>query len=314
MKSNVVGVIIVTFNRLEQLKIALQAYEEQTCKPKYLVVVNNYSTDGTLQYLNEWKARPSEYSKYVVNLDTNIGGSGGFYEGLKKSLELDADWIWVADDDAYPDLSAVEIADSMIQDKTIVTDQVTAICGSVINNGNIDLVHRKKVFSHSLQIREVPVTKDKYIKQYFEIDLFSYVGAIINKNVLKQVGLPKKDYFIFYDDTEHSMRFRKMGKILCFPLIKVIHNSTEGSNNDWKRYYFYRNKFDFYKTHFPRNAYLYIHFSEVWKDCWHILIGRKAEFYKIRLEAINDAYNGKLGLHKIYKPGWKFDRNNHRSL
>ncbi len=308
MKSNTVGVVVVTFNRLNLLKRALQAYEEQTCKPKYVVVVNNYCTDGTLEYLNEWKEKACEYSKYIVNLDVNIGSSGGFYEGLKKSLELDADWIWVADDDAYPDLSALKIVDSMIQDKAIVTDQVTAFCGSVINNDNIDIVHRKRISCNGLKIRQIPVPIDEYEKKYFEMDLFSYVGVIINKNALKQVGLPKKDYYILYDDTEHSMRLKKKGKILCFPSIKIIHNTIE-SNNDYRRYYFYRNRFDFYKTHFPRKAFLYMYFSALWKAHCHILIGKKVGFYKLKLEAIKDAYNGKLGSHKIYKSGWQLDRN-----
>ncbi len=307
MKSNTVGVVVVTFNRLNLLKRALQAYEEQTCKPKYVVVVNNYCTDGTLEYLNEWKEKASEYSKYIVNLDVNIGSSGGFYEGLKKSLELDADWIWVADDDAYPDLSALEITDSMLQDKTVVTNQVTSICGAVINNGIIDIVHRKRTSCNGLKIRLIPVPVAEYEKKYFDMDLFSYVGVIINKNALKQVGLPKKDYYILYDDTEHSMRLKKKGKILCFPSIKIIHNTTV-SNNDYRRYYFYRNRFDFYKTHFSRKAFLYMFFAEVCKARCHILIGRKIEFYKLKLEAIKDAYNGKLGFHKIYRPGWHLNR------
>lgn len=237
MKSNTVGVVVVTFNRLNQLKIALKAYDAQSCKPKYIVIVNNNSTDGTTEYLSEWHLVPSEYDKYIINLEVNTGGSGGFYEGLKKSLDLDADWIWVADDDAYPDLSAIEIADKMIADKTIVDKNVSAICGAVINNGNIDYIHRRKVFVNNLQIKEVNISVDEYQKKYFELQLFSYVGAIINKNILKQIGLPKKDYFILYDDTEHSMRLSKKGKILCFPDIKVTHDiNGESQKNliDWK--------------------------------------------------------------------------------
>ena len=40
--------VIVTFNRLEK---ALKKYEEQTKRPKYLLVVNNNSSDGTMEYL-----------------------------------------------------------------------------------------------------------------------------------------------------------------------------------------------------------------------------------------------------------------------
>ena len=42
-----IGVVLVTYNRLEKLKIALKSYEEQTVLPKYILVVNNNSNDGT---------------------------------------------------------------------------------------------------------------------------------------------------------------------------------------------------------------------------------------------------------------------------
>jgi GT2 family glycosyltransferase len=41
-----IGVVLVTFNRLEKLKIALGSYDKQTVKPKYILVVDNKSTDG----------------------------------------------------------------------------------------------------------------------------------------------------------------------------------------------------------------------------------------------------------------------------
>ena len=42
-----VGVVIVTFNRLEKLKLALESFKSQTYLPSYVLVVNNASTDGT---------------------------------------------------------------------------------------------------------------------------------------------------------------------------------------------------------------------------------------------------------------------------
>jgi len=306
MKSNNIGVVIVTFNRLKQLKIALSAYDKQSCRPKYVVVVNNNSDDGTLEYLlNEWSLDVKEYSKYVINLKVNTGGSGGFYEGLKKSLELDADWIWVADDDAYPDISAIETADACINDKSIVNNQISAICGMVIKNDNIDCMHRRRIFTNKLKICEVPVPIEEYNNKLFELDLFSYVGTIVNKSVLRQVGLPKKGYFIFYDDIEHSMRFAQKGKIFCFPAIKIIHDAQESKEQiTWKQFYLWRNQFDFYKTHFL-GRYLWIYFSQKIRAQFHILCNKDALKYKIKLEALNDSCRGKLGMHEVYKPGWK---------
>lgn len=311
MQSNTIGVVLVTFNRLKQLKMALASYEAQSCIPKYIVIVNNNSTDGTNEYLDKWRLTSSEYEKYIINLEVNTGGSGGFYAGLKKSLDLDANWIWVADDDAYPDLSAIEIADKMIKEKTIINDQVSAICGTVINNSVIDVLHRRRIFTKKMRIYEEPVPVEEYKNQFFELNLFSYVGAIINKNALKESGLPKKDYFIYYDDIEHSMRLQNNRKNLCFPAIKIVHDSVEGNQEhfiDWKYYYVYRNRLDFYKTHFSRKIYLLCYLREVYKCYSHIFTKRNALEYKIRLEAAKDAHEGKLGVHEIYKPGWKFKK------
>ena len=110
-----IGVVLVTYNRLEKLKIAIKSYENQIVRPEYIMIVNNCSTDGTEQFLEEWQNEKTEIEKIVINLDKNTGGSGGFNEGLTNCLALDADWVWVADDDAYPKENAFAIAQNYIQ-------------------------------------------------------------------------------------------------------------------------------------------------------------------------------------------------------
>lgn len=109
--------------------------------PDYVVVVNNASTDNTLNYLNEWENKKSTYSKYVITTKKNLGGSGGFYTGLKFAQNLKSKWIWVSDDDAFPEKNALEIAQKYLDEK-----KVSAVCGSVINNGRFDIVHRRNYF------------------------------------------------------------------------------------------------------------------------------------------------------------------------
>lgn len=309
MKTASIGIIVVTYNRLQDLKIALKSYDEQSCRPSYIIVVNNNSTDGTAGYLQEWQSMHGDYDKHVITLPTNTGGSGGFYEGLKKALQLEADWIWVADDDAFPDASAIEVADTMIRDKNVVGEDVTAICGAVLFNGKVDLMHRRRFSVRNLRLREVPVPLDEYEKDWFELQLFSYVGTMLRKDVLQQVGLPKKEYFIYYDDSEHAMRFHKRGRILCFPAIKIVHkisSENQTTSIDWRYYYAKRNKWDFLKTHFSSAVYLSNYFLEILKARWHLMLKRKTVRYTIRLEAAQDAHNGRLGLHETYKPGWSW--------
>ena len=102
MQANI-GVVIVTFNRLEKLKKTLTCFKEQDLSPKYVLVVNNNSSDGTKEFLETWKKDDNcQFKKMVIHEKENLGGSGGFHVGLEKAKEMDAEWIWVSDDDAYP--------------------------------------------------------------------------------------------------------------------------------------------------------------------------------------------------------------------
>ena len=68
LKNNKIGCVVVTFNRLEKLKKALAAYEKQEMQPVYLIVVDNASTDGTDEFLRQWKMEDSKVKRYVLSL------------------------------------------------------------------------------------------------------------------------------------------------------------------------------------------------------------------------------------------------------
>ena len=190
-----IGVVIVTYNRLEKLKIALKSYEKQSIKPQYILVVNNNSTDGTIEYLREWKNESNGIEKIILNLDKNTGGSGGFYEGLKASLDLDAGWRWVADDDAYPKENAFEIAKKYIEKYPDSENKISAISGTVLKSDGklIDCSHRRRIYTTLFNRIAQPYSKiSDYEKEEFEINGFSYVGTMINKSKLKQTELTKK--------------------------------------------------------------------------------------------------------------------------
>ena len=85
-----IGCIIVTFNRIEKLKKTLDSYAKQNLLPKYILVVNNASTDGTAMFLKQWEKKDEGFEKIVLNSATNVGGSGGYYLGEKEAIRLNA--------------------------------------------------------------------------------------------------------------------------------------------------------------------------------------------------------------------------------
>lgn len=302
--------VVVTYNRLEKLKKALMSYDTQTQQFSYLVVVNNCSTDGTEDYLKEWEQIPAKYEKHVFKTESNIGGAGGFYTGMAYAMKLAPDWVWLADDDAYPENDSFEKFYGFIAVHKNI-ENVSAICASVIKpDGNIDIEHRGYI-SHGLYWRRRDSNANDYLVDYFKIDLLSYVGVAINVKALFKVGLTKKDFFIHFDDSEHSLRLRKVGDILCVPSIHVIHdayNSTssdKGRNYNWKTYYGIRNIiYSFLRHHIP-TAIIWTVRIVLWQN-FLFLTGRiNKKSIKLMMTAVWDGWKGNLGIHDLYKPGFK---------
>jgi hypothetical protein len=102
----------------------------------------------------------------------------------------------VSDDDAFPENNALQIAEQYLEKYKAYSKNISAICGTVINKGEIDLAHRKNMISKGFNVIEQFIPKEKYQKESFELNCFSYVGTVINKKKIEEVGLTLKDYFL----------------------------------------------------------------------------------------------------------------------
>lgn len=300
--------VVVTYNRLEKLKTTLSCYEQQNAPCSHLVVVNNCSTDGTEEYLDVWKSIETPFNKHVLKTTSNIGGAGGFYTGMKYAIGLGVDWIWVGDDDAYPDNNAFAIFYDYVNNHEC--DSISAICSSVIlPNGEYSWEHRSQLIK-GFKWKRINCDKQLYNEPEFQFDYTSYVGSIFNVKALQKCGLCIKDFFIYYDDSEHSLRLHKYGKLICIPSIRVLHDAPielkQPDNYDlsWKLYYEIRNSIYCYRKHHIMNA-LYIsklYYSSYNHMKWMGIHGK--ESMRLIKSAISDGWKGRLGLHKTYKPGF----------
>ena len=298
---------VVTYNRLENLKLALEHFQEQISYPDCVIVVNNGSTDETETYLTEWENKAEDhYQRVVINSEQNEGGSGGFYRGLQKALDMGAEWIWVSDDDAYPASDAFHLLKEYL--KTYTESDIAAVCSSVLSKEGktISFDHRRTVQRTFLQIKERYIPESEYTKNSFEFDVYSFVGTVFNGEKLKKAGLPIKEYFIWFDDSEHSFRMKKEGKIICVPSIKVIHDLEYSlqAGYQWKDYYLIRNRIDAIRRDFPKRYYLVISAKKI-MDIILVWVKKDKTWARLFTSAVVDAWRGKLGVHKTYKPGWK---------
>ena len=299
-----IAAVVVTYNRLNKLKKALLSYENQLHKPDYMIIVDNASNDGTPEWLNEWQSQTHGFIVNIIRAEKNLGGSGGFYLGEKSAMELPVDWIMLSDDDAYLAEDYIQGLVQYIEKHS--GDNISAICGAVEQNDSYCSNQRrlyKKIKWQLDFLYNVPA--EYYKEKIIYIDNASYVGIMINKKKLAQVGLVDKNFFIWWDDTEHFMRLRNAGSIICIPNC-VIRHDVELSNDSlsWKSYYGARNKLISHKRHFLIIFPIIVAYFMI-KTLLCPLKGKSFTEVLLRLTAVKDALIGNMGMNSTYKPGWK---------
>lgn len=297
-----IGVVLVTYNRLEKLKKTLFCYENQSKKIDTMIIVNNCSTDGTEEFLKKYSMKKLDYSVKILNMPNNLGGAGGFFEGMKFAIKNNIDWVYISDDDAYPDSNALLELEKVYL-KLDNKEDISALCSVVKNNNGIDYGHRLKLKKGLFFVKWRPLGTEEYEKEYFKIDILSYVGSAINVDKLFRAGLDKKEFFIYHDDQEHSLRLRKEGKILTCTKSIVYHDTEQKKYQElfWGNYYDTRNRLLMIKYNFPFRYFYIRYYAGYIRDC--ILCRNKIK-KKMMSIAYKDAKNNKLGLNNIYKPGW----------
>lgn len=244
MKYSVISVI-VTYNRCELLKECISAVQFQTIAFDKIIIVDNCSTDGTSDYLSNIRGS----NVVVFRSDVNLGGAWGFYKGMELANEFEYDYVLLIDDDAILRPSFLK---EMI-DGVDFYPTYAAYSSSVYVDGAIDVGHRRDI-KHKLFGTFEMIGESRYKKdECFECDTATFCGLLIKSSVVKKIGLPKKEYFIWYDDVEYSLRMKKYGGILNINKA-ILDHKTEKSFTlkevNWKTYYGERNYLDVVFTHF----------------------------------------------------------------
>lgn len=232
--------VVVTFNRFELLKKTIQSLRNQTIKLDSIIVVNNGSTDGTRAWLD------NEKGLSVINQE-NIGGSGGFYTGIKYAHEHGFDWMWCMDDDVFPTPECLENLLKKDSEGIGILCPRRKMNGKVVINEVVGLnlsnpfkkIHGKPLKEENLSGRGTA----NIVGMVFE-------GPLIKKEVVDKIGYPNKDLFLFYDDTDYSYRATLAGYKVVYVKDAILDKQYFAANKTreqlvqsgkWKLKYHLRN-------------------------------------------------------------------------
>ena len=116
--------LVVTYNRSKYLQKALEGILNQNQKVEGVLIFNNDATDSTeenlirlgyidpsikdIQQKKLYQTKKNGVTFYYYRSDRNLGGAGGFSEGIRLISELDYEYVWVMDDDVFPEADCLE--------------------------------------------------------------------------------------------------------------------------------------------------------------------------------------------------------------
>lgn len=246
--------VVVTFNRMGMLGECVSALLKQTQPVEKIFIVDNASSDGTAALIASLE---KEYPNQIegVRLLRNVGGAGGFAQGMLVAALSDADFIWVMDDDAEPRPNCLK----RLLEGFSLTKSADIVCPLIfgVKNGRPQFYHHKKM-SRYLMDRELDDTSSAEIEG---IDANAFVGPLIRAEALKELGIPIAQYFIWVDDVEYTFRSGKRGRLFLKRDALIDHKDQQGKPVAWKSYYGFRNYMDFIRLHREQS------------DCYFLSIG-----------------------------------------
>lgn len=232
-----VSAVIVTYNRLKLLKEVIESLQNQETPTAHIIVIDNDSEQDTKDYL-ESLGSLIDY----VRLPENIGGAGGFNAGIRYFMEHTTDdYVWLMDDDTVPQSNTLTELLDFAKTKNnfgFLASDVRWTDGSkALMNGVRPLNDFKKM----------PENQDKPIK----VQNATFVSLLMQRKVVKQIGLPIAEFFIWGDDIEYTDRASRVAPGYYVPSAKVTHKMganigsnilIDGPSRTPRYFYAYRNK------------------------------------------------------------------------
>lgn len=291
-----IAAVVVTYNRLSLLQECIASLRNQTRKLDEIIIVNNSSTDGTLDWLNQQK-------DLTVITQENSGSAGGQHTGIKTAYEKGCDWIWCMDDDCRISETALSELVNHLQQNTVLNCIVLSKSDSnKLAFGLYDLTD--KIFYENYS-----VAKKKDCIDYASL----FNGTLLPAKLVEKIGLPIQELFIKGDEIEYFHRIKKNKFItktiptsLLFhptPKIKIIKTPLFNHRFEFldsiRRYYRARNFILNYKKYHNFSLKTFIKFLVL--DIYGIIFYQKN--FRILLSNIKGLMKGLIVNYEIKFPG-----------
>lgn len=292
-----IGIVICNYNKKDAVLACIESVLESNMDDFDIYVVDNASTDGSVQAIQE------TYRDQVTLLanDINLGGSGGFNTGIRKVLEQDYSYVMCLDNDVLLDENAIQALYTFLE-----THPETGMVGSrVYHLEEPDYVQQ---FGLTIDFNKCCLEtlyenhlEDGTIPEVVYCDAVATCSMMARTSAVKTIGVMPERNYIYWDDIEWGYLCGKAGyRVAAYGASKALHamGAKKVSENTFPSYYIWRNWIHFFMKHTPEQELekmSIVILQEAYKAIFECTYKEQHKLKETIVYAIHDAMNDNLG-------------------
>lgn len=234
---DLVSVIVLNWNGEGVIGPCLESLLGQTYQPREIIVVDNGSTDGSLEVIKE------RYQSSVILIENkkNLGFAEGVNIGIRASS---GEFIALLNDDAVAEEDWIE---NLV--KGFERAPSIGMCAS-----KVYLTDRQKVFDNTglvITCDGLARGRGRLEEDHGQYDLEEAVlcpsgcAALYRRKMLDEIGLFDKHFFLYAEDVDAGLRGRLLGYECLYIPTAVVHHRfslSTGRVSPSKAFYVERNR------------------------------------------------------------------------
>lgn len=242
-----IGVVICNYNKKNFVLEGIQSVRESTIDNYDIYVVDNASTDGSVDAIRD---QYGDQVNLLINKE-NLGGSDGFYRGLKEVLDRGYRYFFCLDDDALVDERALEILYSYMEENPNVGMAGCRVYHrqfpEYIQQSGLKIDFAKGTAT----TMGADMLEDGSLPEIVECDAVATCAVMVRAEICKEknIGLIPSDNFIYWDDMEWGHRIARAGySVVTLGSAKALHQMGANTKKPttFLNYYMWRNRTRFF--------------------------------------------------------------------
>ncbi|TSC84997.1 MAG: Uncharacterized protein G01um101413_381 [Parcubacteria group bacterium Gr01-1014_13] len=245
-----VAIIYLSFNSdiyLDDVTSALQKITYPKDRVEFIVVDNPHPKFGSSMRNLEEKLLPISGSSIphvtLLPQKENLGFAGGNNIGIAWALEHGFDYVYLHNNDGFMAADCIEKMVAALE----ADQQIGAAQSLLLLYPETELVNTAGNSFHYLGFGycgNFRVKKsDLKLAPVEEVGYASGASILMRAKLLKEYGSWDKDFFLYHEDIEYSLRMKALGYKVCIVRDAIFYHKYQFSRNEDKFYYMERNRY-----------------------------------------------------------------------